>query len=216
MSLHIFGPEFSTFVRSVRLYCEEKHLPYTYGMSLQEQPIEWQGKIHRAYHPFGKVPVLFHKSRHVFETNTICRYLDAAFPELAPIPSDLSARTEIDQWSNALATSVDERLVRNYLLLVAGPNPPKTLDLEALACAESQVESTLAILDAQLDQRAFICGDCYSVADALLTPMLDYLSAIPRPTNWLERWPRLRNYLDNMQSRPSGRTVLLAAHFEAR
>jgi glutathione S-transferase len=215
MNLHIFGPGFSTFVRSVRLYCEEKGLAYTYGMSLRGQPIEWHGETHRIYHPFGKVPVLFHGGGHVFETNAICRYLDAAFPERAHMPADLAVRTEIDQWSNALATSVDERLVRNYLLVVAGPNPPKTLDPEMLARAESQVEATLAILDAQLGERAFICGDRYSIADALLTPMLDYLSDISRPASWLERWPRLRNYLDCMQSRPSGRAVLLTADFQA-
>jgi glutathione S-transferase len=84
-----------------------------------------------------------------------------------------------------------------------------------LARAESQVEATLAILDAQLGERAFICGDRYSIADALLTPMLDYLSDISRPASWLERWPRLRNYLDCMQSRPSGRAVLLTADFQA-
>lgn len=35
MPLHILGPGFSTFVRGVRLCCEEKRLAYSYGMSLK-------------------------------------------------------------------------------------------------------------------------------------------------------------------------------------
>ena len=215
MSLHIFGPGFSTLVRSVRLYCEEKGLDYTYGMVVQGQPVEWHSEVHRAYHPFGKVPVLFHAGGHIFETRAICRYLDAAFPERTQLPPDLTARTEIDQWSSALATSVDERLVRNYLLLVGGPNPPKTVDPSLLARAESRVEATLAILDEQLGERSFICGDRYSVADALLTPMLDYLVATARPASWLDPWPRLCNYLECMRARPSGRAVLAAVDINA-
>lgn len=210
MALHILGPGFSTFVRSVRLYCEEKRLAYSYGMSLRGQPITWRGEAHRAYHPFGKVPVLFHGDRHVFETNAICRYLDAVFPERAHLPEDLAARTEIDQWSSTLATSVDQHLVRNYLLLVAGPAPVARLDPSMLAEAESNVESTLELLDAQLGERSFFCGKRYSVADALLTPMLDYLCRLPRPSDWLAPWPRLGDYLDRMQARPSGRVVLVA------
>lgn len=210
MPLHILGPGFSTFVRSVRLYCEEKRLAYSYGMSLNGQPIDWHGEVHRAYHPFGQVPVLFHGDRHVFETNAIFRYLDAVFPERAHPPADLVARTEIDQWASALTTSVDQLLVRNYLLLVAGPAPVERLDSAMLAEAESKVEATLELLDAQLGERSFFCAERYSVADALLSPMLDYLSRIPRASGWLEPWPRLGDYLDRMQARPSGQVVLMA------
>lgn len=208
MSLHILGPGFSTFVRSVRLCCEEKKLTYSYGMTLHGKPFDWRGETHRAYHPFGQVPVLFHEGKHVFETYAICRYLDAVFPDRALIPTDLAAHTEIDQWCIALTTSVDECLVRNYLLLVAGPNRPKEVDTASLARSEMKVESTLAVLDKQLGEQAFICGNDYSVADALLTPMLDYLADVSRPAGWLECWPRLRSYLDRMRSRPSGRVLL--------
>lgn len=211
MALHILGPEFSTFVRSVRLYCEEKRLAYSYGMSLRGQPIDWRGETHRGYHPFGKVPVLFHGDRHVFETNAIFRYLDAVFPERAYPPADLATRTEIDQWASALATSVDQFLIRNYLLRIAGPAPVERLDPPMLAEVESNVESTLKLLNAQLGERSFFCAERYSVADALLTPMLDYLSRIPRACNWLEPWPRLGNYLGRMRARQSGRVVLMAS-----
>lgn len=213
MNLHILGPGFSTFVRSVRLYCEEKGLTYTHGMTLQGQPVEWNSETHRAYHPFGKVPVLIHDGGYVFETNAIFRYLDAAFPERSHLPSDLAARTEIDQWSSALATTVDKHVVRSYLLVVDGPVPQKTVVPNALARAEARVEAMLAILDRQLGERPFLCGERYSSADALVTPMLDYLTTIARPVNWLDAWPDLYAYLERMRARSSGRAVLAPVAF---
>lgn len=209
MELHIFGPGFSTFVRSVRLYCEEKGLNYTYGMNLKGHAIEWRSEAHRRYHPFGKVPVLLHADGHVFETSAICRYLDMAFPESSLQPAGMAMRTLVDQWSSALASEVDKYLVRDYLLPVAGPGRPAVIDPDILARAESQVKATLVILDTQLGEQAYFCGEHYSLADALLTPMLDYLASMAPPVDWLDPWPRLGAYLSRMRARPSGRSVLL-------
>lgn len=210
MELHIFGPGFSTLVRSVRLYCEENQLSYTHGMSLEERPISWRSDEHRAYHPFGKVPVLLHGDIHIFETLPICRYLQTVF--VAPIPEhDLATQTLVDQWSSALITSVDTALVRNYILPLAGPDRPKTLDVQALTAARLKAEETLAILDSQLGERPFICGACWSMADALLVPMLDYMALISDSASLLAKQPRLMSYLDRMRNRPSGLAVLQRA-----
>lgn len=123
MKPHILGPDFSTFARSVRLYCEEKTLEYTHGLQVDGSSIARHSAEHLALHPFGKVPVLLHGERQVFETTSICRYLDAAFPQSSLQPHDLAQRTEVDQWSAALALYVDDRLIRRYLLLIASPIP---------------------------------------------------------------------------------------------
>jgi glutathione S-transferase len=210
MDLHIFGPGFSTLVRSVRLYCEEKALSYTYGMSLDGHSISWRCDEHRVLHPFAKVPVLLHADRHVFETSAICRYLDAVFPGRTPA-HDFATQTLIEQWSSALVTSVDAALVRNYILPLIGPSRPKTLDPQALAAARLEAERTLAILDSQLGECPFICGELWSMADTLLVPMLDYLALITDPASVLGQYPRLMNYLERMRSRPSGCAVLQSA-----
>lgn len=209
MKLHILGPGFSTFVRSVRLYCEEKTLEYTHGLKVDGRPIALHGAEHLALHPFGKVPVLLHGERRIFETTSICRYLDAAFPQSSLQPHDLAHRSEVDQWSAALALYVDDRLIRRYLLLVASPvSPPHPVDPAALAAAEPAVIQTLDLLARQLGERAFFCGAQYSMADALLTPMLDYLQQLPHSAVWLEQQQNLHAYLQRMRLRPSGQAVL--------
>lgn len=86
--IHIFGPQFSTFVRSVQLCCEEKGIAYTVGTCVNDQNVEFKGAQHLEWHPFGKVPVLLHGDRHLIETASICRYLDAAFEGPALQPDD--------------------------------------------------------------------------------------------------------------------------------
>ncbi|RRU76003.1 glutathione S-transferase family protein [Stutzerimonas xanthomarina] len=207
MDLHIFGPGFSTLVRSVRLYCEEKGLTYTYGMHLNGCPISWRSEAHRALHPFGKVPVLLHGSTAIFETMAIFRYLDATHPERSPTHT-LAPTMLLEQWASALVTSVDASLVRNYILPIAGPNHSITRDTETLEIARLEAEQTLAILDTQLGEHFFFCTEHWSIADALLTPMLDYLMLITEPAGLLSQWPRLRDYLERMRTRPSGCAVL--------
>ncbi|TWI48982.1 glutathione S-transferase [Pseudomonas duriflava] len=210
MNLHIFGPGFSTFVRSVRLYCEEKGLQYTYGMELNGQAIAFRSPEHLELHPFGKVPVLFHEKHKVFETTTICRYLDDAFPDMCLCPEDPYEKANVNQWANALALYADYALVRRYLLVVAPPVKPASTPCPAeLINAEQKAIQMLAKLEEQLGDHACFCGATYSMADAILTPILDYLERLPGNAVWVEQQlPKLCAYLLHMRSRRSGLAVL--------
>ncbi len=74
----IYGPAFSTYVRSVRLTLEEKAAPYR----LEEVNIlegAHQTPEHRARHPFTKVPAFEHDGFALYETAAIMRYVDETF-----------------------------------------------------------------------------------------------------------------------------------------
>ena len=127
-------------------------------------------------------------------------------------PEDAASRTLVDQWTSALITTVDTRLIRRYLLQVAGPRVAEPLAGPALAQAEQAVDRTLAVLEGELGGWDFLCGVRYSLADALLTPMLDYLTRMPG-CEWLAGRPGLAAYLQRMRQRPSGHEVLVAPDF---
>lgn len=205
MTLHIFGPGFSSLVRSVRLYCLEKGLDATFGMALNGQSVGLRSDEHRVLHPFCQVPVLIHGERHVFETISICRYLDHAFP--SGISVSLADTVLVEQWASALASTVDRYVVRDYLLKVAGPRPDPNFGTEALSQARRRVNETLVVLEEQLGEKAFLCGADFTVADALLAPMLDYLSRLPGG-EWRVPTKRLDHYLTRICKRPSGLAVL--------
>lgn len=208
MTLHIFGPAFSTLARSVRLYCEEKGLAYTHGLVFDGVPVQMRSPEHLRLHPFGKVPVLLHGEARVFETTSICRYLDAAFPDTSLQPSEPLLRAEVDQWSGALALYVDKVLVRSYLLLVASPVRTVSPAPSAVADAANAVAEIFKLLERRIEGRTFFCGASYSMADAILTPMLDYLQQLPASTVWFEENAQLAGYLQRMRDRPSARVVL--------
>lgn len=210
MALQIVGPGFSTLVRSVRMYCLEKGLEVTFGLTVDGQPVAFGSAAHRRLHPFCQVPILLHGEQRVFETLAICRYLDREFPTGSA--ASRCDETEVDQWSNALITSVDQCLVRQYLLKIGGPRPDRTLTAQAIAEARQRADATLAILETQLGDKPFLCGQHFSLADALLAPMLDYLAGIPGH-EWRLTAPRLAAYLARLQQRACGREVLTPADF---
>ncbi|MCQ4287596.1 glutathione S-transferase family protein [Pseudomonas stutzeri] len=209
MTLHVFGPAFSTLARSVRLYCEEKGLAYTHGLVLDGVHVQLRSPEHMSLHPFGKVPVLLDGEARVFETTSICRYLDAAFPDTSLQPSEPLLRAEVDQWSGALALYIDEVLIRGYLLLVASPVLRAPPTPSAIAEAADAVAEIFKLLERRIEGRKnFFCGANYSMADAILTPMLDYLQQLPASAAWFKENAQIADYLQRMRDRPSARAVL--------
>lgn len=211
MTPYLFGPAFSTLVRSVRLHALEGGLELPCGLAPGSQAVAWRSEAHLALHPFGQVPVLLHGEQRVFETLAICRYLDR---QLLP-PREAVDDPEQDAWASALLTTVDTRLIRHYLLRVAGPRPRPYQTPEEQQRAVAEVDATLAVLDRQLGDRGFLCGSRFGLSDALLTPMLDYLERLPEP-RWLATWPRLDAYLARLRARPSGQAILVATDFALR
>lgn len=209
--VHILGPQFSTFVRSVCLACEEKGISYRYGLKPDGKEVEFKGPSHLALHPFGKIPALLHDDHVIFETTAICRYLDAAFPGPSLQPADPVERAYVDEWSAALSCYVDQALVRNYLLEFAFPKGKDgSIRMDKVAEHQPAVLDMLGLLEHQLAGKPFICGEQYSMADAILTPMMDYLSGLPHAEELLAATPELKTWTERMQARDSGKQVLIA------
>ncbi|BBB31105.1 glutathione S-transferase family protein [Neptunomonas japonica] len=210
--VQILGPQYSTMVRTVMLCCEEKGITYQIGMQIDGNDIQFKESSHLALHPFGKIPVLIHGENHIFETAPICRYLDAAFDGPALQPTDAYQRALVDQWSQAISCYVDQALVRQYLLEFAFPKGDNgSIRLDKVADAQPEVMSTLEQLEKQLADQAYICGTQYSIADALLTPMLDYLASLPHADSLFTSGSSLLAYVARMRERPSGKLVLIPA-----
>lgn len=210
--VQILGPQFSTMVRTVMLCCEEKGITYQIGMQINGNDIQRKESSHLALHPFGKIPVLVHGENQIFETAPICRYIDAAFDGLVLQPAETYQRAIVDQWSQAISCYVDQALVRQYLLEFAFPKGDNgSIRLDKVAEAQPGVLSMLVQLEKQLADQAFICGAQYSIADALLTPMLDYLAALPHAGTLFTSGSSLLAYVARMRERPSGKVVLIPA-----
>lgn len=206
---HILGPQFSTFVRSVQLCCEEKGIGYTLGTTFGEQTVKLGDGSLFPFHPFGKVPVLIHNDQRLFETTSICRYLDAAFDGAALQPETPADRADIDQWSSCLSIYADRILVRQYLLEFAFPKGADgKVRTEAVQAAEPEVNELLGLLDNAMGIKEFFRSDRFTIADAILLPMLDYLEKLPHSDRLFADRQYLFAYLKRIRQRRSAQVVL--------
>lgn len=209
--VEIYGPQFSTMVRSVALVCEEKGLPYQVGMRLADEEIALKSARHLALHPFAKLPVIQHQGQVLFETAPICRYLDGVTADNPLQPESPYQIALVDQWCQALSLYVDQVLVRQFLLEFAFPKGEQgAIRMDVVAEVQPKVVAMLATLETQLGDKPFFCTDQYTVADALLTPMLDYLGNLPMAAQLFAQAPNLHAYIERMRARASGQNVLLA------
>ena len=87
----IYGPGLSTYVRTVRLVCEEKGAPYEL-VEIDIMQGAHKTPEHLARHPFGRVPAFEHDGFKLYETSAITRYLDAVLPGPALTPAIPKAR----------------------------------------------------------------------------------------------------------------------------
>jgi len=213
-SVHIVGPRFSNLVRSVALVCHEKGIPFCAGLDFEGRRYGFKSPELASINPFCRVPVLLHGQRVVYETTTICRYLDAAFDGPPLQPSDVWLRTQVDQWCSALSLYVDDTLMSRYLAEFVFPmGEAGGVRDDKVRESEPEVRRQLGLLTRQLGQRDFLVGDAFSLADAMAAPILDYVLGLPQAATLAAEVPSLVRYTEALRRRPSGRQVLVATDF---
>ncbi|WP_027856807.1 glutathione S-transferase family protein [Marinobacterium jannaschii] len=210
-SVHIFGPQFSSFVRSVQLCCEEKGISYSLGLEVGGKEIGFKSEEHFALHPFGKIPVLIDGDRVLCETASICRYLDTEFDGPALQPEAPEQRALVDQWCALLSIYVDKALVRDYLLEFAFPKGEGgTVRMDKVAEAQPAVLEALTLVAGQLDSKAYLMGNQLTLADLIIAPQLDYIAALPHGAELIAPDSALAAYVERLSQRESGQKVLKA------
>ena len=137
-----------------------------------------------AINPNGKVPALVDGDLALWESNAIMQYLADSRPGNDLFPQDAKQRADIlrwlnweaAHWSNALGTIIWETWVKpNY-----GMGEPNAALVEA---ALANFHRYAAILDSQLAQRRFVCGDKVTLADYALGCAITLLQHTDTPLN---------------------------------
>ncbi len=203
----IFGPTFSTFVRSVMMACEEKRISYEVTNLFDGQEISFKSDKHRELHPYSKFPVLLTEHGPIAETITILHYLDRLDGEAVLFPGNSYEQAFIEQWSSIVAIYIDQAVVRNLLLEFAFPKGEGgSIRQDKVEEAMPEAKRALAILSEQLDGGGYLCGDQFTAADLILIPILDYLGKIPLPI--MADFPNLLRYQENVNRLDTVKSVL--------
>jgi glutathione S-transferase len=199
----IIGIPQSNFVRTVRMACEEKGVKYTLTPARPHAPEV------NAIHPLGKVPAFRHDGVELCESKAISTYIDAAFPGPALIPRDPAGAARCEQWISLVNTAIDPVLMRQYLLAYFFSGlPDGAPDRARIDAALPKMREIFSLLDKTLATRPYIAGDAFTLADAFLLPIIDYMRMKPESQEMLAASPHVQAWFDRVMARASAKETV--------
>jgi glutathione S-transferase len=195
--LEIIGVPLSNYVRSVRMLCEEKGVPYSLVPEVPHSPAVM------AINPVGQIPCMRHGAVELFESQAIAAYIDRTFPGPKFFPADEAAYAKTLQWISYGNVKVDRWLMREFVVPIVFADKNKGPDQQRIAAAQPEIGKSLAILDAAVGPTGFLVGNDLTYADINVLPMLIILGMFPQGKEHLAKFPALETYIANLSSRPS-------------
>jgi glutathione S-transferase len=195
-SVEIIGAPWGNFVRTARMACFEKGVPYTLSIVRPQSPEVL------AIHPFGLVPCMRHGDLTLCESRAICTYIDQAFDGPPLVPRDPAAAAVTEQWIALVMTTIDPVLARQYLVayINAPGGVPDPAVIEALL---PKVREVFALLDRTLAERPYLAGETFTLADMFLFPVIWFMRLKPESAAMLQASPHILAWYDRVAARRS-------------
>ncbi len=181
---------------------EELELAYDIN-KMAFHPQDLKSDAHRARHPLGRVPVLDDGDIRIFESGAIVEYVLARHKNGGLRPAEAAAEfPEYLQWfhycEGMVMPPVNTIVVQTVLL------PPDRRDETALAQAKRLLSKALEPVNAALEGRDDVIGDC-SAADIMLGHacfMSNRLGCVG------DDMPHLKAYVERIANRPAFKTAI--------
>jgi glutathione S-transferase len=199
-TLEIIGAPQSNFVRTARIACMEKGVPYTLTPARPHTPEV------DAIHPFGKIPAMRHGDVTLCESSAICAYVDRAFDGPPLMPPDALGAARAEQWISLHNTAIDPLLVRQYLVAYFFSGlPDGAPDRAKIDAAAPKMREMFAWLDQELGNRTYVAGNGWTLADAFLLPTMHYMRLMPESGEMVKPSPNIAAWFDRVAARPSSK-----------
>ena len=173
---------------------EEMGLPYEIvGMDHPNHDLDTPA--YRAMNPFGQIPVIDDDGVVVTESGAILLYLARKTGKL--MPRDLAGEAQVLRWTVAALSSIELPLLSQWFVDLTGGKGTKPS--EALA---GWWKMRLQQLDGWLANRQFVATEDFTVADILMTHVVDVHQ------EKLEPFTHLRSYYARNTARPAWKKTL--------
>lgn len=202
-TIEIIGFAASTYVRAVRMACEEKGVPYALNPAPPHAPEVL------AIHPFGKIPALRHGDFELCESKAIATYLDRAFDGPALFPAEPRDLARAEQWVSLVNTVMDPVFIRTYLFAYVFPKTADGKpDRRAIDAIAPTLREHIGILDKAVAATGHLAGNRYSFADMNLMPILYYVRQFPEGGDALANARHLAAYYERHAARPAFKNTI--------
>jgi glutathione S-transferase len=117
----------------------------------------------RAMNPHGRVPVLRDGEAAIWESHTIVRYLCAAYSPGRLSPAELAQRAKAESWMDWTLATLQPAIMGLFWGFYRTPAAQR--DAARNRELEAQAAAALRTLDQWLEQRRFVAGPSFSMAD---------------------------------------------------
>jgi glutathione S-transferase len=198
----LYGPDYSTYVRTSRLALEEKGVAYrleSFDFLRDGMPA---AQVRR--HPFAKVPAFEHDGFELYETGAITRYVEEAFAGPSLQPADARGRARMTQIIAVIDSYTYQPVI--WGLTVERRMKPQmgiATDEGAIAAALPKVRTALHALERLAGGDGYLVDGGLSLADLHLAPIFAYFTTLPDAGPLLADTPRLKGWWERMEDRPS-------------
>ena len=177
---------------------EEIGMPYEV-VGLDHPNHDLDSPAYRALNPFGQIPAIDDGGVVVTESGAILLYLARKSGKL--MPHDLAGEAQVLRWSFAALTTIEVPVLSLWFVDLCGGKGSKPS--EAL---HDWADLRLKQLDGWLAERAFIATEDFTVADILMTHVLDAGTR----QEMLKSYPNLVAYRARCTERPAWKKTLEA------
>ena len=196
--LVLYGPTVSTFTRICTIVAAEA------GLNWEIIPTGSGSEEMAAHHPFMRAPAAYIDGLHFYESPAICSYIDRAHNQAALHPEPPEAQARMWQWANVAAHYVfpitEERLV---LPRVVAPLMGRKADERMIAEALPVIRYHLQVVDARLQEAAYLAGAALSLADLFMYPVIEATCAAPEGRDMVQGFAALQAWFETLQGRAS-------------
>jgi glutathione S-transferase len=129
--------------------------------------------------PNGKIPVIDDDGFVLWESNAIVRYLAAKHGAGTLWPTDLRQRADADRWMDWQATELTPAMRDAFMQLVRAA--PESRSQALVDASNAATEPMMAILDAHLAGRDFLCGGRFTMGDVAVGAAVHRWLGLPQP-----------------------------------
>ena len=154
---------------------------------------------YRALNPFGQIPMIDDDGVVVTESGAILLYLARKSGKL--IPHDLAGEAQVLRWCFTALTTIEVPVLSLWFVNLCGGKGSKPSD-----ALQSWAEMRLKELEGWLEGRQFVAADDFTVADILMTHVLDAGTR----EEMLRPYPNLVAYRARCTVRPAWKKTLAA------
>ena len=220
----------SSASRRVRLCIEEKGLAYE-SRVVDLEKMEHHSPEYLKINPNGVIPALIHDGKSLYESGTICEYLDDAFPEPPLRPDDAYERASMRNWIRHADERIGNLIIFNWVHGLA-KTAAKWSDAELAerlkkipskerqeawiraarrpyteeerAAARGRLVEMLDRMEAAMEKTGWLAGKRYSIADIALVPFVKRIEEEIAPDEVTPaRHPRVAAWWQSIQARPA-------------